>query len=60
MRFKMIVAFVPDIKLDAALVAVRGAGAEDSTMMTSVRAEGREPAGSFVGLEAVVHRNRVF
>lgn len=60
MKFKMILAFVPDIKLDAVLVAVIGAGAKDSTVMTSVRAEGRNPADSLLGLAVVVHRNRVF
>ena len=60
MKFKMIVAFVPDVKLDPVLVAAREAGATGSTVITSARGEGREPAGRFLGLEVVSHRNLVF
>ncbi len=60
MKFKMIIAFLPDARLDEVLAAAREAGATGSTIITSARGEGLEPARSFLGLEVTSHRNLVF
>ena len=60
MKLKMIIAFLPDHKLERVLTAARHAGATGSTVITSARGEGLEPAGKFLGLEIASHRNLVF
>jgi len=60
MKFKMIIAFLPDHKMEKVLAAARKAGATGSTVITSARGEGLEPAGKFLGLEIASHRNLVF
>lgn len=60
MKFKMIVAFLPDDHLDEVLKAARAAGATGSTVITSARGEGLEPERKFLGLEVASHRNLVF
>jgi hypothetical protein len=60
MKFKLIIAFVPDSGLDAVLEAARAAGATGSTVITSARGEGLEPGPKFFGLEIASHRNLVF
>jgi len=57
MRFKLIVAFLPDDRLDEVLAAARAAGATGSTVITSARGEGLEPERRFFGLEVASHRN---
>jgi hypothetical protein len=60
MRFKLIVAFLPDDHLDEVLKAARAAGATGSTVITSARGEGLEPERKFLGLEVASHRNLAF
>ena len=60
MKFKMIIAFLPDAHLDDVLKAARAAGATGSTVITSARGEGLEPKRRFLGLEVASHRNLVF
>jgi len=60
MKFKLVIAFVPDSGLDAVLAAARAAGATGSTVITSARGEGFEPERKFFGLEIASHRNLVF
>ena len=57
MKFKLIIAFLPDARLDEVLKAARAAGATGSTVITSARGEGFEPAQTFLGLELASHRN---
>lgn len=60
MKFKLIVAFLPDDHLDEVLKAARAAGATGSTVITSARGEGLEPERKFLGLEVASHRNLAF
>lgn len=60
MKFKIIIAFLPDAHLDDVLKAARAAGATGSTVITSARGEGREPERKFLGLDLASHRNLVF
>lgn len=57
MNLKLIIAFLPDARLDEVLKAARQAGATGSTVITSARGEGREPERKFLGLELASHRN---
>ena len=57
MKFKLILAFLPDAHLDEVLKAARAAGATGSTVITSARGEGLEPERKFLGLEVASHRN---
>lgn len=57
MKFKLIIAFLPDARLEDVLKAARAAGATGSTVITSARGEGLEPERKFLGLEIVSHRN---
>lgn len=59
MKFKLIIAFLPDARLNEVLDAARAVGATGSTVITSARGEGLEPERSFLGLEVVSHRNLV-
>lgn len=60
MKFKMVIAFLPEERLDEVLEAARRAGATGSTVITSARGEGLEPERRFFGLEVASHRNLVF
>jgi len=60
MKFKLIVAFLPDDHLEEVLEAARAAGATGSTVITSARGEGFEPERRFLGLEVASHRNLAF
>ena len=60
MKFKLIIAFLPDAHLDEVLKAARAAGATGSTVITSARGEGLEPERRFLGLDLASHRNLVF
>lgn len=60
MKFKMVIAFLPEERLDEVLEAARKAGATGSTVITSARGEGLEPERRFLGLEVASHRNLVF
>ena len=60
MKFKLIVAFLPDDRLDHVLKAAREVGATGSTVITSARGEGLEPERRFLGLEVASHRNLAF
>lgn len=57
MKFKLIIAFLPDARLEEVLKAARAAGATGSTVITSARGEGMEPERRFLGLELASHRN---
>jgi len=57
MKFKLIIAFLPDARLEEVLRAARAAGATGSTVITSARGEGLEPERRFLGLELASHRN---
>jgi len=57
MKFKLIIAFLPDERLEEVLKAARAAGATGSTVITSARGEGLEPERRFLGLELASHRN---
>ncbi len=57
MRFKLIIAFLPDAHLEEVLKAARAAGATGSTVITSARGEGLEPERKFLGLDLASHRN---
>ena len=60
MKFKLILAFLPDAHLDEVLKAARVAGTTGSTVITSARGEGLEPERKFLGLEVTSHRNLAF
>jgi hypothetical protein len=60
MKFKLIIAFLPDAHLEDVLTAARAAGATGSTVITSARGEGLEPERRFLGLELASHRNLAF
>jgi len=59
MKFKLIIAFLPDSRLEQVLEAARAAGATGSTVITSARGEGLMPERRFLGLEVASHRNLV-
>lgn len=59
MKFKLIIAFLPDSRLDDVLNAARSTGATGSTVITSARGEGLQPERKFLGLEVASHRNLV-
>jgi len=60
MKFKLIIAFLPDARLEQVLEAARAMGATGSTVITSARGEGLEPERRFLGLEVASHRNLAF
>lgn len=59
MKFKLIIAFLPEDRLEDVLEAARAEGATGSTIITSARGEGHEPERKFLGLGIVSHRNLV-
>ncbi|MCC5970926.1 MAG: P-II family nitrogen regulator [Pararhodobacter sp.] len=60
MKFKLIIAFLPDARLEKVLEAAREVGATGSTVITSARGEGLEREQKFLGLEVTSHRNLAF
>jgi len=60
MKFKLIIAFLPDARLEDVLEAARAMGATGSTVITSARGEGLQRERTFLGLEITSHRNLVF
>jgi hypothetical protein len=60
MKFKLIIAFLPDARLEQVLEAAREMGATGSTVITSARGEGLERERKFLGLEVASHRNLAF
>lgn len=60
MKFKLIIAFLPDARLEQVLEAARAMGATGSTVITSARGEGLERERKFLGLEVASHRNLAF
>ena len=60
MKFKLIIAFLPDARLEEVLEAARAVGATGSTVITSARGEGLERERKFLGLEVASHRNLAF
>ncbi len=59
MKFKLIVAFVPDDETELVLQTAREAGATGSTVITSARGEGLKPAKTFFGLDLEGTRDMV-
>lgn len=59
MKFKLIVALVPDEETEIVLETAREAGATGSTVITSARGEGLKRAKTFFGLDLVAQRDMV-
>jgi hypothetical protein len=59
MKFKLIVALVPDDETQLVLQTAREAGATGSTVITSARGEGLKPAKTFLGLDLEGTRDMV-
>ena len=60
MNFKLIIAFLPDARLEEVLKAARAMGVTGSTIITSARDDGLERERKFLGLEVASHRNLAF
>lgn len=59
MRFKLILAFVEDGKVDTVIKSARDAGATGATVITSARGEGLAPSKTFFGLNLTGQRDVV-
>ncbi len=59
MKFKLIVCLVDNVQTDPLLHTAREAGATGSTVITSARGEGLNPAKTFFGLDLVGQRDMV-
>lgn len=59
LKFKLIMAFVDDRKVDAVLDAGRAAGATGSTIIPHARGQGLKPHMTFFGLEFLASRTIV-
>ncbi len=57
MHFKLIIAFVDDIKTDKVMAAAREAGATGATIISNARGEGIESSKTFFGLSLDTHRD---
>ena len=57
MHFKLIVAFVDDVKTDAVIDAAREAGATGVTVVSNARGEGLKPKKTFFGLSLETQRD---
>ncbi|CAM4013837.1 MULTISPECIES: P-II family nitrogen regulator [Vibrio] len=57
MRFKLILAFVEDIRTDAVLDAAREAGATGATVISNARGEGLNKKRTFLGLTLEVQKD---
>jgi len=56
MKFKLIIAFVEDCKIDAVMAGAREAGATGATVITNARGEGIETPTTFLGLSLETQR----
>jgi len=59
MRFKLILVFTKDDRVDAVLRAAREAGATGATVITSARGEGLKAEKTFFGLDLTQQRDVV-
>jgi len=59
LKFKLIVVFVTDEKMETVCGAARNSGATGSTVITSARGEGLVPAKTFLGLDLAGQRDVV-
>lgn len=59
MHFKLIIAFVDDVKTDDVMQAAREAGATGATIIGNARGEGLKPPKSFFGLSLESQRDVV-
>lgn len=59
MRFKLILVFTKDDRVDAVLRAAREAGATGATVISSARGEGLKPEKTFFGLDLTRQRDVV-
>jgi nitrogen regulatory protein PII len=59
MRFKLILVFTEDDRVEAVLRAAREAGATGATVITSARGEGLKPEKTFFGLDLTRQRDVV-
>lgn len=57
MRFKLLLAFVEDIRTDAVLDAARDAGATGATVINNARGEGLNTKRTFLGLTLEVQKD---
>ncbi|PSW13928.1 P-II family nitrogen regulator [Photobacterium sanctipauli] len=57
MRFKLLLAFVEDLKTDAVLDAAREAGATGATVINNARGEGLNKKKTFFGLSLEIQRD---
>ncbi|MGF1682630.1 P-II family nitrogen regulator [Photobacterium minamisatsumaniensis] len=57
MRFKLLLAFVEDLKTDAVLDAARNAGATGATVINHARGEGLNKKKTFFGLTLEIQRD---
>lgn len=57
MHFKLICAFVQDVKTDAVMDAARDRGATGATVITSARGEGNKSTKTFFGLNLETQRD---
>jgi hypothetical protein len=59
MKFKLIIASVPDTKTDAIVDAARAEGATGCTVLTNARGQGLKKAKTFLGLDLTGARDVV-
>ena len=57
MHFKLIIAFVDDVKTDKVMNAARDAGATGATVISNARGEGLEKSKTFFGLSLETQRD---
>ncbi|GEA49440.1 nitrogen regulatory protein P-II [Vibrio inusitatus NBRC 102082] len=57
MRFKLILAFVEDVRTDAVLDAARASGATGATVISNARGEGLNQKRTFLGLTLEVQKD---
>lgn len=57
MRFKLILAFVEDVRTDAVLDAARSSGATGATVISNARGEGLNQKRTFLGLTLEVQKD---
>ena len=57
MHFKLIIAFVDDVKTDKVMTAAREAGATGATVINNARGEGLEKSKTFFGLSLETQRD---
>ncbi len=59
MKFKLIIALLPDGLTDKAIEVARSHGATGSTVITSASGEGLKPSKTFMGLSVVGQRDMI-